>query len=84
MAKSASSTILMIVLGCILGGYVGVLLGLLVPTGTLNTIFTQGFELGFNNPIVLDLRIIVFTFGIKIFLNVFGVIGMFLGLYYSK
>jgi len=84
MAKDTGSTILWIVLGGILGGYVGVLLGLLVPTGILNTIFAQGFELGFNTPIVLDLRIVVLTFGLKLFLNVFGVIGMILGLYYSK
>ncbi len=84
MAKDAGSTFLMIVLGGILGGYVGELLGLLVPTGMLHDIFTRGFALGFDNPIILDLRIIVLTFGIKIMLNIFGVIGMILGLYYSK
>jgi hypothetical protein len=84
MAKNAGSAFLMIVLGGVLGGYVGELLGLLVPTGILHTIFTQGFTLGFDNPITLDLRIIVLTFGIKILLNIFGVAGMILGLYYSK
>jgi hypothetical protein len=84
MAKDTGSTILMIILGGILGGYVGELLGLLVPTGILHDIFTRGFTLGFDNPIVLDLRIVVLTFGIKILLNIFGVIGMILGLYYSK
>jgi hypothetical protein len=84
MSKDTGSTILMIILGGILGGYVGELLGLLVPTGILHDIFTRGFTLGFDNPIVLDLRIVVLTFGIKILLNIFGVIGMILGLYYSK
>jgi hypothetical protein len=84
MAKSAGSTVLMIILGGILGGYVGELLGLIVPNGVLHTIFIQGFTLGFNNPITLDLRIVVLTFGIKILLNIFGVIGMIVGLYYSK
>ncbi len=84
MAKNAGSAFLMIVLGGILGGYVGELLGLLVPAGIFHTIFTQGFTLGFDTPITLDLRIIVFTFGIKILLNLFGVAGMILGLYYSK
>jgi hypothetical protein len=84
MAKSAGSTFLMIILGGILGGYVGELLGLMVPTGIFNTIFTQGFTIGFDTPITLDLRIIVLTFGIKILLNVFGVVGMIIGLYYSK
>jgi len=84
MAKTAGSTFLMIILGGILGGYVGELLGLMVPTGILHTVFTQGFTLGFDNPITLDLRIIVLTFGIKILLNIFGVVGMIVGLYYSK
>jgi hypothetical protein len=84
MAKDMGSTILWIVLGGILGGYVGELLGLLIPTGMLHTIFTQGFALGFDTPVSLDLRVIILTFGIKIILNIFGVIGMILGLYYSK
>ena len=84
MARNAGSTILMIVLGGILGGYVGELLGLLVPTGILHTIFTQSLPIGFDTPMVLDLRIIILTFGIKILLNVFSVVGMILGLYYSK
>jgi hypothetical protein len=84
MARTAGSTFLLIILGGILGGYVGELLGLMVPTGILHDIFTKGFPLGFENPIVLDLRIVIFTFGIKILLNIFSVIGMILGLYYSK
>jgi hypothetical protein len=84
MAKDTGSTLLMIILGGILGGYVGELLGLLVPTGILHDIFTKGFPLGLDTPIVLDLRVIVLTFGLKLVLNIFGVIGMILGLYYSK
>jgi len=74
----------MILLGGILGGYIGELLGLLVPTGFLHDIFMKGFSLGFDSPVVIDLRVIVLTFGFKIFLNLFGVVGMIAGLYYSK
>jgi hypothetical protein len=84
MAKDAGSMFLMIILGGVLGGYVGELLGLMVPAGIFHDIFTRGFTLGFDTPITLDLRIIVLTFGIKILLNVLGVVGMILGLYYSK
>jgi len=75
---------LMILLGGILGGYVGELLGLVVPSGFLHDLFMKGFSLGFDSPIILDLRVIVLTFGFKIFLNLFGVVGMIAGLYYSK
>ncbi len=75
---------MMILLGGILGGYVGELLGLVVPSGFLHDLFMKGFSLGFDSPIILDLRVIVLTFGFKIFLNLFGVVGMIAGLYYSK
>ena len=73
----------MILLEGILGGYIGELLGP-VPTGFFHDLFIKGFSLGFNSPLVFDLRIIVLAFGIKIFLNLFGVAGMIAGLYYSK
>jgi hypothetical protein len=84
MSKSLGATLSWILLGGILGGYVGELLGLLAPTGFFHDVFTKGFSLGFDTPLVLDLRIIVLTFGVKIFLNLFGVIGMIAGFYYSK
>jgi len=84
MSKGAGVTLLMILLGGILGGYVGELLGLVVPSGFLHDLFMKGFSLGFDSPIILDLRVIVLTFGFKIFLNLFGVVGMIAGLYYSK
>ena len=84
MPKSTGMTILLIVVGGILGGYLGELLGLLVPVGFFHDIFIRGFSIGFDSPLVLNLRILVFTFGIKIFVNLFGIVGMILGLYYSK
>jgi len=84
MSKGAGMTLLLILLGGILGGYLGELMGLLIPVGFLHDLFIKGFALGFDSPLVLDLRVIVLTFGIKIFLNLMGVAGMILGLYYSK
>ncbi len=77
-------TILMIILGGILGGYVGELLAILIPAGFFHDIFIKGFSLGFNDPLVINLRIIVLTFGIKIFVNLCGLVGMIAGLIYSK
>ena len=80
MSKGAGVTILMIVLGGILGGYLGELLGLMIPVGFLHDLFVRGFSLGFDAPMVLNLRIVVLTLGIKIFINLLGVLGMILGL----
>jgi len=84
MARSAGATFLFIVLGGILGGYLGELMGLLIPAGFLHEVFIKGFSLGFEPPLVLNLRIIVLTFGVKIFINLCGIVGMIVGLYYSK
>ncbi len=84
MSKGAGATLLMILLGEILGGYLGELLGLLIPTGFVHDIFIKGFTLGFDSPLILNLRIIVLTFGVKVFINLLGVVGMITGLYYSS
>ena len=84
MAKSAGTTVFMIILGGILGGYMGELLGILIPTGFLHNIFVRGFPLGFDSPMVLNLKVVVLTLGFKLMINLFGIIGMIAGLYYSK
>ena len=84
MSKGAGVTLLTILLGGVLGGYLGELLGLLIPTGLLHDIFIRGFTLGFDEPLIFNLRIIVLTFGVKVFVNLLGVIGMIAGLYYSS
>lgn len=84
MAKSAGMLLLWVALGGILGGYVGELLGMLVPEGILHDIFVRGFALGLTDPVVLNLKVVVVTFGLKVFLNLFGVLGIVVALYYSK
>ncbi len=84
MPKSAGATVLMILLGGILGGYLGELLGLLAPAGFLHELFTKGFSIGFDSPLVLNLRVVVLTLGFKVFVNLLGIAGMVTGLYYAK
>jgi hypothetical protein len=84
MARNAARTVGLILLGGILGGYLGEILGLLVPAGFLHEIFVKGFSIGFDPPLVLNLRIITLTLGFRVLLNLPGVLGMIAGLYYSK
>ena len=84
MPKTTGATVFYILLGGVIGGYIGILLGILIPDGLFHEILCTGFPIGLNQPIVLDLRLIVFTFGLKIYVNLFSVIGMVAGLYYSK
>jgi len=83
MSKGIGTTVLFILLGGILGGYVGELLALLIPVGFFHNLFNAGFPLGFD-PFSFNLRVIVLTFGLKIYLNLFGLVGMIFGLYFSK
>jgi hypothetical protein len=84
LAKTVGTTLLFILLGGILGGYLGDLIALLIPLGFFHDVFSAGFSIGFNNPLVVDLRVIVLTFGIKYSLNLLGLIGMICGLYFAK
>ena len=84
MSKGILTTLFMILLGGILGGYTGELLGILIPNGFFHDLFQKGFTTGFESPMVLDLRILVLTFGVKLYLNLCGVAGMIAGLVYSR
>lgn len=84
MPKNSGATVLLVLLGAVLGGYLGELLGLLIPSGLFHDLLVKGFSIGFDSPLVFDLRVIVLTFGMKIYINLFAVIGMIIGLYYSK
>jgi hypothetical protein len=81
--KNFGLVILFILIGAVLGGYVGELLGLLIPTGLFHDLFTKSFDVGLDT-MVLDLRIVVLTFGFKIYINLCSIIGMVAGFMYSR
>jgi hypothetical protein len=83
MSKTAGSTVLFMILGAVLGGYIGELAGLLIPTGFFHDLFTKSFDTGLDS-MVLNLKIIVLTFGFKIYINLCSVAGMIAGFYYSR
>lgn len=67
-SKNSWALLLMMLTGIVIGG----LLGQLLPSSFLN--YGQGF--GLTSPIVLDLGILVLTFGLTIHITVASIIGM--------
>jgi hypothetical protein len=74
--KSLAQTIFVVFLGAILGGYLGALMGVLVPTGILHKIFVIGIPLGLSQPLVINLKVLVLTFGFRLFINLMSIVGM--------
>ena len=67
-SKNSWALLLMMLTGIVIGG----LLGQLLPSSFLN--YRQSF--GLTSPIVLDLGILVLTFGLTIHITVASIIGM--------
>lgn len=67
-SKNSWALLLMMLTGIVIGG----LLGQLLPSSFLN--YEQSF--GLTSPIVLDLGILVLTFGLTIHITVASIIGM--------
>lgn len=72
--------IITIFAGIILGGYLGEL-ALSVP---VLSFLAWGKELGFTQPIVLDLNIIKITLGFVCKLNIAGILGLIISLILVK
>jgi len=81
--KPTSQIILVIVLGAILGSLLGELIGLVLPDGVVKEFFTRsaGFALG---PSPVDMGLIGFTFGFRITLNIVGLLGIGIALYFLR
>ena len=81
-AKSAGSLILYVVLGGLCGALLSQLVGGMVASdGFLHDVLVRGFQVGLTNPLVVDLRIVVMTFGLHFDLTVPSLAGMIAGLY---
>ena len=70
--KNNWACFLMILAGIVIGGFIGNLF----PTTFLN----YGQVFGLSNPVVLDLGIIVLTFGLTIRITIASVIGIILAI----
>lgn len=81
MAKGAAAknywTLLLLVLaGIVLGGFIGELTSNVSFLSWLN----YGQSFGLSNPLVLNLGILVLTFGLKIKITIAGIIGILIAI----
>lgn len=68
--------IVILLCGIVLGGYIGTLAS---KVGFLSWL-AYGNTFGLTEPVVLDLGIIVFTFGLTITINIASIIGLIIGI----
>lgn len=76
--------LLFILIGALLGGVLGEILRAISPEGPLRNTFTEGFHIGINPPLIIDLRILSFTIGFTLRINLLILLGAILGIYIYK
>ena len=81
-ARSAKhlNFLLFILAGIVIGGFLGTYLGNLPYMGFLKF----GDTFGMSSPLVLDLGIMVLTFGLTITINIAGIIGILIAIILFK
>lgn len=81
--KPTSHIILVIVLGAIFGSLLGELIALVLPKGVVQDFFIKstGFAIG---PAPVEIGLIGFTFGFHITLNIVGLLGIGIALYFLR
>lgn len=72
MKKNNWACFLLILVGIVLGGFIGSLFP--------NSFFNYGQEFGFTSPVVLNLGILVITFGLSIKITIASIVGIIVGI----
>jgi hypothetical protein len=75
MSKNVIYFIIVIVVGALLGTFIGEFLAMVMPAGNARDLFAKGIEAGLH-PARLDLRVIELTFGCIFKFNVTSVLGI--------
>ncbi|MFC1728705.1 DUF4321 domain-containing protein [candidate division KSB1 bacterium] len=70
-----------LVLGAVIGSFLGEFVAWLLPAGVVKDFFLLGVEVGIDNPVMLNLRIITVTFGFSVKFNIAGLIGLLFAVY---
>ncbi len=72
-----------IILGALIGSALGEVLGLILPHGVVREFFLRAASFGFG-PANINLIIISFTIGLKLKINIIGVLGIALASYFLR
>lgn len=80
MSKNVFWFIGVIVIGALLGSFLGKFIGLVLPNGSVKDLFATDLTAGLS-PAVLDLRVIELTFGCMFKFNITSVLGILLAAY---
>lgn len=76
LGKNNWALAFLILAGIVLGGFIGSLVAGIPGLGWLN----YGQSFGLSSPLVLDLGILVLTFGLSIHITIAGIIGVVLAI----
>jgi hypothetical protein len=76
--------VLVLVLSGILGNLFGLFLAAVLPDGPLHDVLSYGKAFGLDPPVSLDLWIVSLSLGIRVNMNMCGLLFMVLGLIFYK
>jgi len=80
MSKNVIYFIIIVVVGALLGSFLGDFLSMVIPDGSAKDLFAKGIEAGLH-PTRLDLRVIELTFGCIFRFNVTSIVGIIAAAY---
>ena len=84
LEKTPWLLVFFILLGGLLGGLLGEILQAVAPPGPLQDIFAKTHVIGLAPPFSIDLKLFAITFGFTLSINLFGILGILLGIYIYK
>jgi hypothetical protein len=68
--------VLVLLVGGVIGSFLGELVGSFLPKGWLQTLFTHGPTVGLTSPATLDLQFLSVSLGFTIKVNLVAVLGL--------
>ena len=75
MARNTVWFVAIMVIGALLGSFLGKFVGIVVPAGSIRDLFATDISAGLS-PTTLNLRVVELTFGLMLKFNITSVIGI--------